>query len=242
MPVYGYIFLFFAVITGGSLAFIFRKLKEIYLKLLLSFSAAYLFALCIMHLIPDVYAHFRFLTGIFILGGFFIQILLEFFSQGIEHGHMHIHAHSQGHLPWGILVGLCIHSFLEAMPLAQQYDDPAVANSLLLGIILHHVPVSMALVALLIEAGVTIKKSVMVLVILAMMGPAGAATSQILTTNQWMEMSQYSDLIMALVIGIFLHISTTILFESTENHRFNLYKIIAFLTGTGFALLMTWKG
>lgn len=36
---------------------------------------------------------------------------------------------------------------------------------------------------------------------------------------------------MAIVIGIFLHISTTILFESGSDHRFNLYKIVAILTG-----------
>jgi zinc and cadmium transporter len=37
--------------------------------------------------------------------------------------------------------------------------------------------------------------------------------------------------IMAVVIGIFLHISTTILFESGAGHRFNLYKMAAIITG-----------
>ena len=41
---------------------------------------------------------------------------------------------------------------------------------------------------------------------------------------------------MALVIGIFLHISTTILFESSEEHRFNYYKLITILLGAGLAL------
>ena len=38
------------------------------------------------------------------------------------------------------------------------------------------------------------------------------------------------------VIGIFLHISTTILFESSADHRFNLRKMIAVLLGVAIAL------
>jgi hypothetical protein len=41
---------------------------------------------------------------------------------------------------------------------------------------------------------------------------------------------------MAVVIGIFLHISTTILFESSENHRFNLQKFVVIILGTLMAL------
>jgi hypothetical protein len=42
---------------------------------------------------------------------------------------------------------------------------------------------------------------------------------------------------MAVVVGIFLHISTTILFESSENHRFNLIKFVVILMGAGFAVV-----
>jgi len=44
---------------------------------------------------------------------------------------------------------------------------------------------------------------------------------------------------MGVVIGIFLHISTTILFESTENHRFNSIKFIVILLGAGLAFLVS---
>jgi uncharacterized membrane protein YadS len=46
----------------------------------------------------------------------------------------------------------------------------------------------------------------------------------------------YFDRIMGVVIGIFLHISTTILFESSVDHKFNLKKMIAVLLGVGIAL------
>ena len=41
----------------------------------------------------------------------------------------------------------------------------------------------------------------------------------------------YYTEITALIIGVFLHISTIILFESSENHKFNLQKFIAILLG-----------
>ena len=41
--------------------------------------------------------------------------------------------------------------------------------------------------------------------------------------------SSYYNEISAVVIGIFLHISTTILFESSEGHRYNITKLFAII-------------
>ena len=41
----------------------------------------------------------------------------------------------------------------------------------------------------------------------------------------------------AIVIGIFLHVSTTILFEVEEGHRFNFRKGLAVLAGLGAGVL-----
>jgi hypothetical protein len=44
----------------------------------------------------------------------------------------------------------------------------------------------------------------------------------------------YSRQLMAIVIGIFMHISTTILFESEDHHRFPTGKLVA--VGVGLLL------
>jgi hypothetical protein len=36
-------------------------------------------------------------------------------------------------------------------------------------------------------------------------------------------------------VGMFLHISTTIIFETSENHKFNLAKLTAILLGVGLS-------
>jgi uncharacterized membrane-anchored protein len=52
--------------------------------------------------------------------------------------------------------------------------------------------------------------------------------------NLWLN----SEIILAVVVGMFLHISTTIIFETSENHKFNLMKLIAIFIGCGLVLLM----
>ena len=108
-----YFLLFITIIISGSTVFAFRKINPGFLKLLLSFSGAYLFALTVLHLIPEVYQSGDKSIGVFIFIGFFIQIILEFFSQGIEHGHIHIHKNQNAAFPYGVMIGLCLHSFLE---------------------------------------------------------------------------------------------------------------------------------
>jgi len=75
------------------------------------------------------------------------------------------------------------------------------------------------------------------LIIFAAMAPLGAAVSNLLSGAVIADLAIYYDKIMAVVIGIFLHISTTILFESTEDHRFNLYKLIVICIGAGLSLV-----
>jgi zinc and cadmium transporter len=53
-----------------------------------------------------------------------------------------------------------------------------------------------------------------------------------------MALSATFNRIMVIVIGIFLHISTTILFESTEDHKFNLKKLLVVLAGISIPLVL----
>ena len=236
MPFFAYFLLWFSVVASGAIVFFFSGIKERVLKLLLAFSGAYLFAMCVLHLIPEVYSSSSTPVGVYILIGFFLQIILEIFSEGIEHGHMHIHKNHQHAFPLALMIGLCIHSFLEGMPLVQKFSDEKTRDSLLAGIILHHIPVAIALMTMLIESGIRKSSALFYLILFAFMAPLGAIASNLITENSVSNLSSFSDNIMAIVIGIFLHISTTILFETSEAHRFNYYKLITILIGAGLAL------
>jgi len=237
MQILPYFLLSSTVILSGILFFIFKKNNPRFLKLSLAFSGSYLFAITFLQLLPEVYSSKDNQTGLFIVAGFMFQILLELFSEGIEHGHVHVHHHKKAAFPLALITSLCIHSFLEGMPLSFSILNPHTGNRLLMGILLHHLPVAFALMSMLMASGIGKNKSILLLVIFSLMAPAGAAFSNALNMNLITDISFYFNRIMAVVIGIFLHISTTILFEADEAHRFNLYKTITILSGAALALL-----
>ena len=67
----------------------------------------------------------------------------------------------------------------------------------------------------------------------ALMSPLGSLVGenvQLLIT--------YKTEITAIIIGIFLHISTIILFETSKDHKFNLLKFLVILIGIIVAYLV----
>lgn len=219
-----YLFPFLSVLTGWWIVRLQPRLTAKNLKLLLAFSGAFLLSLTVFHLMPEVYADYEPLLGILILLGLFFQIVLEFFSKGAEHGHVHLHQRQQL-FPWALFLSLCLHAFTEGIPVNQH-------NSLLLGIVVHKLPVSAILSVYLIQSGLSKKWTLSFLFVFALMTPLGTLVSDQFIGAQWQLRFT------AMVIGIFLHISTTILFETTEGHKFNLAKIVVVLMGFGFAYLI----
>jgi len=226
-----------SVVAGAATVLIGKLDQPRHLKLLTAFTGAYLMGLTCLHLLPDLFANAQsskaphWQLGAFILGGFFIQIVLENFSRGLEHGHVHT-----GHRPpaFGMIAGLCLHAFLEATPIgtACHVHDHAHDNHLILAAIaVHKFPVAIVLFAMLLQSGITRQKSFVILAVFAAMAPLGVAAGRL------PALSEHHHWLMAMVIGIFMHVATTILFESEEGHRVNLKKAIAILLGVGTAIL-----
>jgi zinc and cadmium transporter len=232
MGIWELILLFISSMIGGLAIFLIKNDNSNRLKLVLSFSGAYLFSITILHLMPDVYKTGNSEIGLFILGGFLLQIVMEQFSEGIEHGHIHKHHHQHHIFPIGIMGSLCLHAFLEGMPLAQKQH-----NELVFGIALHHIPASFALGSVLIQNNLGKSKIIALLILFAVMSPLGYWLSFEIGRGSIGNIDVYFDRIMGVVIGIFLHISTTILFESSVDHKFNLKKMVAVLLGIGIALI-----
>ncbi|MGB4774750.1 MAG: ZIP family metal transporter [Daejeonella sp.] len=224
--------LFTCAFLGGTGIFLFKRDHTQRLKLILSFSGAYLFAITVLHLIPEVYHTGDKQIGLFILGGFLLQILMEQFSEGIEHGHIHRHSHQHYAFPYGIMISLCLHAFLEGMPLAQGEH-----NELVFGIALHHIPAAFALGSVLLQNKISKNSTILFLLLFAAMCPLGYFFSYQIGAGSIGNIEAYFGRIMGVVIGIFLHISTTILFESSIDHKFNLKKLVAVLVGISIALL-----
>jgi zinc transporter ZupT len=233
-----YILPLLSVIIGYVMALVLKPTNKKSLKLLLSFSGSFLLSLTVLHLLPEVYesaanaheghdhAHNN-PVGIFIMAGIVFQIILEYFSKGAEHGHVHVHGDEHLHkMPWLLFISLCIHALLEGMPVSHHAD-------LAWGIAIHHFPIAIILTAFFVNSG--LKRSAIMLFMLAfaVMTPLGT-----LVSGQLEFIRHYYAEISAIVVGILFHISSTIIFESSEGHKFNLAKLLVIILGVVMAYFL----
>jgi len=225
-----YIALLSAVFIGVLVVLVVKPQSKT-VQLLLAFSGAYLLSITVLHLIPQVFREQTHNIGLFILLGILVQTILEFFSKGAEHGHVHVHGEVKS-IPWLVLISLGLHAFIEGIPL---HDD--AGNNLLWGIVIHKIPVTLVLAAFLLNTRLSKIISYTILVVFALMSPLGAIIPEYIPF-----FINYRIEIMAVIIGVLLHIATAILFESSQNHQFNLRKFMIVLLGFGVAYLSTLIG
>jgi zinc transporter ZupT len=232
--------LFLTPLLSGLLIYLVPKSKGTNFRLLLVFAGSYLFAITVIHILPELYQHNQEveLIGLFVLAGFFLQQLLEYFTSGIEHGHIHtheVHSHDHSHQSISALVllfALCIHAFLEGGMLAQPVATGPIydVNAILLGIALHRAPAAFALMTVLAFQLHSRNKALPHLIGFSFAAPAGLLLSTYLTNHEILSTAGLIYLY-ALVCGNFLHISTTIVFESSPGHRFNARKMAVAVVG-----------
>ena len=224
-----YLLPLFSVLLGYSVALFIKPENKTNLKLLLAFSGSFLLSLTVMHLLPEVYETHNHNIGIFIMVGILFQIVLEFFSKGAEHGHVHVHTDEHNelhHIPWLLFISLCIHALLEGFPIHEN-------NNLAYGIAIHHFPIAIILTLFFVNAKMNKMMIFAFMFSFALMTPLGT-----LLAEQMHFAQHYSKEISAVVVGILFHISSTIIFESNEGHKFNLAKITMIVFGFVLAYII----
>jgi zinc transporter ZupT len=214
-----------SVLLGYIIALALKPKGKNNLKLLLAFSGSFLLSLTVMHLLPDVYLTGNSKVGIFIMIGILFQIILEFFSKGAEHGHVHGHD-KMTQMPWLLFISLCIHAFLEGFPVGHHHN-------LAYGIAIHHLPIAIILTTFFLNAELNKTALLFFMITFAVMTPLGT-----LVSDTFPILNQYYTEITAVVIGILFHISSTIIFESSEGHKFNIAKVSMILLGILLAFFL----
>ena len=224
--------LIFSTILGGLSLRLFPEGKRD-IRFPLIFAGSYLLAITIIHIIPELYtmssnpSH----IGLYVLAGFFLQQILEYFSSGIEHGHVHKHKAISSSGRASIVIALIIHSLLEGTLLTHDspFHDKHESHSLLLGIVLHKMPAAFALMATMQGLG---KKAFYILILFSLASPIGLLLSDHVLFSENAVLNVF-----AIVCGCFLHISTTIFVESSPEHHFGFKKILISLSGALLAII-----
>ena len=248
------IILFISAMVGGLLAWRLRHVPQQTFRLVLVFAASYLFATTVVHLLPELASGHNHADGtdghqhrawlfVYVLAGFFLQQFLELLSGGVEHGHLHApHGDNHYHKPVVVLlVGLGLHAFMEGTilnhPSQGHQHDSLHADALLFGIVLHKLPAAFALMSVLVCQFKKGALPIVLLTVFALASPAGVILSELLEQNALLP-EHVVEILFAIVAGNFLHISTTIFFESTPHeHKFNLHKTVISLIAASLAVL-----
>ena len=200
------------------------------LSFFLVFTGGYLFSITIVHLFPEIYQSgiSVFLIGSLVLVGFFIQQFLEFFSSGVEHGHIHEfddHSTQGRFFAPAVIIALCVHSLLEGGILMH-----GNMQSIMLGILLHKIPAAFALVTILRYYAGSQSGIIIYLFIFSIASPIGMWLGTFMIEG-------WEIYLLSVVGGSFLQISTTIVFENNAEHKFNLIKLLFSFIGAIFAVL-----
>lgn len=220
--------LFLTPLLSGLLIYLVKNFKSTNFRLLLVFAGAYLFGITVVHILPELYRENQEieLIGLFVLIGFFLQQVLDFFGSGIEHGHIHHHGKSAIVL----LIALCVHAFLEGGMLVESSHGHYDANAVLLGIALHRAPAAFALMTVLVSQFNSRSKALPYLFAFSLAAPIGLLLSTYFVQTETLS-ERGLIFLYALVCGNFLHISTTIVFESSPEHHFNARKLAVAVVG-----------
>ena len=204
-----YLAIILGVTVWSLMTLVGRRVPDGVMRGVTVFGGAFLLGVCVLGLLPEAMEEASRLPLFCILAGFLIQQLLEGLSAHAEHGHVEGHEH--GVPVFGLMLGLCLHAFLEGMPLVE--GDGTVNQGLVWGIVIHNIPVALILVALLAAHRMGFWKVLVLLVLFGAMSPAGSLVNlYIVQPNE-----EQQQMIIGLVIGVLLHVSSSILFDHRQH-------------------------
>lgn len=209
------------------------------MQYMLAFSGAFLLSMTLLHLLPETFEEIGSKAGFFLLVGFFIQLFIQRFTHGIEHGHMHVHEHDgHKHVPvTSIMLGLSVHAFMEGLPLGFNYRMEATEPALYMAVAAHKIPEAILVTTLILQTSKSMSKTVLSLAMFSLITPMSGVLAHMLGMS-YHFIAQLVIALIPIVAGAFIHISTTIFFESgTRHHMLTGKKILAILSGLGIGLI-----
>ena len=205
-----YIAVVLGVAVWSLMTLVGRKVPDGVMRGITVFGGAFLLGVCVLGLLPEATEGTSRLPFFCILAGFLIQQLLEALSAHAEHGHVEDH-HNHGVPVLGLMLGLCLHAFLEGMPLVE--TSGAVNQGLVWGIVIHNIPVALILVALFTAHRMGFWRVLALLLLFGIMSPAGSLVNLFLVQPD----EEQQRMIIGLVIGVLLHVSSSILFDHKQH-------------------------
>jgi len=248
------------VIFTAGITFLFRSKIEKIKNYINTFTSSIVASLIFIHILPESYSDGGFNIGIFVLLGLMSQLTLERMTGGIEHGHIHSERNTKSKrtVILGLMLGLCMHSFLEGVPLLSSANaaenhsehvhehaghthltidnDNEHTNSFFIAIVNHKVPVTIVLSLFLISLGITNLSFVLLMGTFAIATPLGAYFGKLIGQNEGFD--HILPYLVAFSTGMLLHIVTAILFEHSHSKKSAVIHISLIASGLLIGILL----
>ena len=121
--------------------------------------------------------------------------------------------------PLALFLSLSVHALIDGFPVAH-------SDHVLWGVVIHKIPIALILSLFLIQSSLSKGKQLLFLFLFGLMTPLGTLVALYIP-----QLTPHKPFINALAVGVFLHVATTILFESSKDHQFNRIKLMVILAG-----------
>ncbi len=234
-----------SLIGAVTLSLRLDRLKKI-VFVLVALAAGALFGDVIMHILPELFASqvSPKISGLILLAGILLFFILEKFlhwthQHGLEDCAEPNHHHSPKTLGHLNLIADGLHNFIDGLIIGASYlVSPAVGFATTLAVILHEIPQEIGDFGVLIHAGFTVKKALL----LNLLSASLAIIGTIIALALGAQVETLGTYFLALAGGGFLYIAGSDLLpelHKTTEPKKSLIQFIAMLVGIGlmFTLL-----
>ncbi len=194
---------FLVILFTGSLPLTWKLQGDLF-DVFLSFGAGALLSAAFLHMIPSSIPDLGPSTGLFLLAGYLLMVLIERFTMAHPCGEEECPNHRIGIVA---LLGLSVHSVIAGLALGvgiASAADISTTVALLSAILVHKIPETLALMSLLAISGWTGWTAAGMLLVFASMGPSGIIVGSFLRG----ESPVFLSAALAVSSGTFLYIAS----------------------------------
>lgn len=194
---------FLVILFTGALPLTWKLQGDLF-DVFLSFGAGALLSAAFLHMIPSSIPALGPLTGVFLLIGYLLMVLIERFTMAHPCGEEACPNHRIGIVA---LFGLSVHSVIAGTALGvglASAVDTSTSIALLSAILVHKIPETLALMSLLAISGWAGWPAAAMLIVFASMGPSGILIGSFLEG----ESPAFLSAALAISSGTFLYIAS----------------------------------
>lgn len=248
MNYYISILLLFLFSSVGVVLYVFRDVNQKILHLLIALWAGTMFSVALVHILPEALEQ----TSLSIYGfiaGFLLIYLLEEILTPHSHDHTHHdHTHEDPHEHYNHIVlvswiAICIHTLFDGLGIrAGLAINTALWMSILWGVIIHQIPVSLSVASMLRKSALDKKTQIILTLVFAVAAPIGF----IISDSMIHSISVMSvGLATAFAGGSLLYVSNVELLpmiHSQSSKKMKFITVTLFIVGVvGMSLVKLWE-